>query len=102
VRRNVLAAPEIPTVDEVGLPGFHISNWQGLWAPRGTPRPIIEKLNATLVDAFADAALRTRLSDLGQKVFPAEQMKPEALALHQKREIERWWPIIKAAEIKPQ
>jgi tripartite-type tricarboxylate transporter receptor subunit TctC len=101
-KSRLTAAPEIPTVDEAGLPGFHISNWQGLWAPRGTPRPIIEKLNAMVVGTFADSALRTRLSDLGQEVFPAEQLKPEALAIHQKGEIERWWPIIKAANIKSQ
>jgi tripartite-type tricarboxylate transporter receptor subunit TctC len=101
-KSRLTAAPDIPTVDEAGLPGFHISNWQGLWASRGTPRPIIEKLEALVVDTFADTALRTRLSDLGQEVFPAEQLNPEALALHQKGEIERWWPIIKAANIKRQ
>jgi tripartite-type tricarboxylate transporter receptor subunit TctC len=101
-KSRLTAAPEIPTADEAGLPGFHISNWQGLWAPRGTPRPIIEKLNATVVDTFAGPALRTRLSDLGQEVFPAEQMKPELLAIHQKLEIERWWPLIKAANTKPE
>src|SRR5262245_1340579 len=101
-KSRLTAAPDIPTVDEAGLPGFHISNWQGLWAPRGTPRPIIEKLKALVVDTFADPALRSRLSELGQEVFPAEQLNPEALAIHQKDEIERWWPIIKAANIKPQ
>jgi tripartite-type tricarboxylate transporter receptor subunit TctC len=101
-KSRLTAAPDIPTVDEAGLPGFHISNWQGLWAPRGTPWPIIEKLKALVVDTFADTALRTRLFELGQEVFPAEQLNPEALAIHQKDEIERWWPIIKAANIKPQ
>jgi tripartite-type tricarboxylate transporter receptor subunit TctC len=101
-KSRLTAAPDIPTADEAGLPGFHISNWQGLWASKGTPRPIIEKLKALVVDTFADPALRTRLSDLGQEVFPAEQLNPEALAIHQKDEIERWWPIIKAADLKPQ
>jgi tripartite-type tricarboxylate transporter receptor subunit TctC len=101
-RSRLKAAPDIPTVDEAGLPGFHISTWQGLWAPRGTPRTIIDKLNAIVLDTFADSALRMRLSDLGQDVFPPQRMTPEALAMHHKAEIERWWPIIKAANIKPQ
>jgi len=96
------AAPEIPTVDEAGLPGFHISNWRGLWAPKGTPRDVIAKLNGAVRSALADEAVRKRLGDLGQELFPPEQLTPEALATLQAAEIEKWWPIIKAANIKAQ
>src|SRR5450759_10250 len=93
------AAPDIPTVDEAGLPGFHISNWRALWAPKGTPRDVIEKLNAAVRSALANPTTRKRLSDLGQEHFSLEQLTPEALGAHQKAEIEKWWPIIKAANI---
>jgi tripartite-type tricarboxylate transporter receptor subunit TctC len=96
------AAPDIPTVDEAGLPNFHISNWRGLWAPKGTPRDVIEKLNAAVRSALADPTVRKRLGDLGQELFPPEQLTPEALGALQKAEIEKWWPIIKAANIKAQ
>jgi tripartite-type tricarboxylate transporter receptor subunit TctC len=96
------AAPDIPTVDEAGLPGFHISNWRGLWAPKGTPREVIGKLNAAVRSALADADVRKRLGDLGQELFPPEQLTPEALGKLQAAEIEKWWPIIKAANIKAQ
>jgi tripartite-type tricarboxylate transporter receptor subunit TctC len=96
------AAPDIPTVDEAGLPGFHISNWRGLWAPKGTPRDVILKLNAAVRDALADPTVRKRLGDLGQEMFPPEQLTPEALGTLQAAEIAKWWPIIKAANIKAQ
>jgi tripartite-type tricarboxylate transporter receptor subunit TctC len=96
------AAPDIPTVDEAGLPGFHISNWRGLWAPKGTPREVIGKLNAAVRSALADADVRKRLGDLGQELFPPEQLTPEALGKLQAAEIEKWWPIIKAANIRAQ
>src|SRR5436309_4839864 len=96
------AAPDIPTVDEAGLPGFHISNWRGLWAPKGTPRDVIGKLNAAARSALADPTVRKRLGDLGQELFPPEQLTPEALATLQAAEIAKWWPIIKAANIKAQ
>jgi tripartite-type tricarboxylate transporter receptor subunit TctC len=94
------AAPNIPTVDEMGLPGLHVSGWFGLYAPKGTPRVVIERLNAAVVDTLADAAVRSRLADVGQDIPPREQQTPEALGAFNKAEIEKWWPIIKAANIK--
>jgi tripartite-type tricarboxylate transporter receptor subunit TctC len=94
------SAPEIPTVDEAGLPGFHISLWFGLWAPKGTPQPVIARLNAAVVESLADVGLRARLAELGQEIFPRNLQTPEALRALQKSEIEKWWPIIKAANIK--
>ena len=99
-RNRLAAAPDVPTVDEAGLSGFYLSNWNGLWAPNGTPKNVIAALNAAAVDAMADPVLRARLADLGpQFPSPAEQT-PEALGALQKAEIEKWWPIIKAAGIK--
>jgi tripartite-type tricarboxylate transporter receptor subunit TctC len=94
------AAPEIPTVDEAGLPGFHISAWHAFWVPKGTAKGVIGKLNSAVVHALADPAVRQRLTDLGQEIFPREQQTPEALGAYHKAEIEKWWPIIKAAKIK--
>jgi tripartite-type tricarboxylate transporter receptor subunit TctC len=94
------AAPETPTFDEVGVPGLHASFWHGLWASRGTPKDIIVKLNAALVEALDDAGVRRRLAEIGQGTWPREQQTPEALAAQQKAEIEKWWPIVKAANIK--
>ncbi len=99
-KTRLAAAPDIPTVDEAGLPGFYFSRWHALWAPKGTPKDIVGKLNAAVVDALADPAVRARLADLGQEIFPREQQTPEALGTYQKAEIEKWWPIIKAANIK--
>jgi len=96
------SAPDIPTLDEVGLPRFDISQWHGLWLPKGAPKTIIGKLNAAVVDALADPMVRSRLADIGQQIPPREQQTPEALAAYQKAEIEKWWPIIKAANIKAQ
>jgi tripartite-type tricarboxylate transporter receptor subunit TctC len=95
-------APNVPTTDEAGLPGFYLSYWHGLWAPKGTPKDIVAKLNASVVAALAQPAVRARLADLGQDMFPPEQQTPEALGNLQKAEIDKWWPIIKEAGIKPE
>ena len=98
--RRSLAAPEIPTVDEAGLPGLYGSLWHGLWAPKGTPHEVITKINVAVKQALADATLRQRFADVGQEIVPVEQQNPEALATRQKAEIEKWWPIAKAASLK--
>jgi tripartite-type tricarboxylate transporter receptor subunit TctC len=97
---RVSAAPQVPTVDEAGLPGFYASLWLGLWLPKGTPKDVITKLNGAAIEALTDPAVRQRLADIGQSVPPREQQTPEALGAFQKAEIEKWWPIIKAANIK--
>jgi len=94
------SAPDIPTFDEAGVPGLHVLIWYGLWAPKGTPKDIIARLNAAVREALADPGVRKRLSDLGQVIPPPEQLTPEALAAYHKAEIEKWWPLIKAAGIK--
>lgn len=90
----------MPTTDEAGLPGFYTSIWFGIWAPKGTPPDIIGKLNAATVEALADPDVRAKLGKLGPQVAPRDQQTPEALAAYQKAEAEKWWPIIKAANIK--
>jgi tripartite-type tricarboxylate transporter receptor subunit TctC len=90
------AAPDIPTVDEAGLPRLYISAWQGIWAPRRTPTNIIGTLNAAVVAALADSSVRRRLADLGQEIYPRDQQTPEARGALQRAEIKKWWPIIKA------
>jgi tripartite-type tricarboxylate transporter receptor subunit TctC len=97
------SAPNIPTVDEAGLPGFYVSVWTALWAPRATPNAVIAKLNAAVMDALADPVVRRRLTDeLGQEIPPPKQQTPQALYAYQKAEIEKWWPMIKAANIRPE
>ena len=92
-------APDIPTFAEMGLPAISWSTWAGFFAPKGTPREIIDRLNAATVEALADPALRSRLANLGMDIYPRERQTPEALGALQKAEIEKWWPIIKAAHI---
>ncbi len=94
------AAPDVPTIDEAGVPGLHFPFWHGLWAPKGTPKDVIAKLNAAAVEALADAGVRQRFNELGHEIAPREQQTPEALAAYHKAEIDKWWPIIKAANIK--
>jgi tripartite-type tricarboxylate transporter receptor subunit TctC len=94
------AAPDVPTVEETGVPGLYASFWHALWAPKGTPREIILKLNSAVRSALADPAVRQRFADQGQEIPPPERQTPQALGAHQKAEIEKWWPIIKAAGIK--
>jgi tripartite-type tricarboxylate transporter receptor subunit TctC len=98
-RSRLASAPDIPTVDEAGLPGFYFSRWHALWAPKGTPKGVIAKLNAAVVAALADPVVHSRLADLGQEIFPRDQQTPETLGAYHKAEIEKWWPIIKAAGI---
>jgi tripartite-type tricarboxylate transporter receptor subunit TctC len=94
------SALDIPPADEAGVPGLHVSSWSGLWAPKATPKTVVARLNAAVADALADAGVRQRLAEIGQEIFPREQQTPEALAAFQKAEIEKWWTIIKAANIK--
>ena len=98
--RRLAAAPAVPTAAEAGLPGFHASVWYALWAPAGTPGDVITRLNAAVVEALADPAVRQRLADIGQEVVPREQQTPQTLRVLQQSEIARWWPIVKAAGIK--
>ena len=93
-------APEIPTTAQAGLPGFQISVWHGLWLPRRTPQTIVSKLNAAVVGALTDPSVVMRLADIGQEIPPLDQLTPKALGAYHKSEIEKWWPMIKAANIK--
>ncbi len=99
-KHRMAAAPDIPTVDEAGLPGLYTSVWFGLWAPAKTPKDIIAKLNAAVVEILAEPSVHARLAELAQEVFAREQQTPQALGAFQKSEIAKWWPIIKAAAIK--
>jgi tripartite-type tricarboxylate transporter receptor subunit TctC len=96
------AAPEVPTVDEMGVAGIHVSIWHGLWTAKDTPREIVAKLNGAVVDALASPTVRQRFKEQGQEIPPRDEQSPEALAAYHKAEIEKWWPMIKAAGVKPE
>ena len=93
--------PDVPTMAEIGL-DMQISFWHGLWGPKGLPKAIVDKLNAAVVTAFSDPAVQKRVSDLGQSIPPRDQLTPQALAAYHKAEVDKWWPVIKAANIKVQ
>ncbi len=99
-KTRLAAAPEIPSIDEAGAPGVYITTWTGLWVPAGTPKAAVDKLAAVTREALADPAIVKRLSALGQEIFPAAEQTPEGLRAFHKSEIEKWWPIIKAAGMK--
>jgi tripartite-type tricarboxylate transporter receptor subunit TctC len=96
------ALPDVPAIDESGVPGLYVSYWHAMWAPKGTPRDAIAKLNAAVMHALADPNTKKRLSDVGQDIWPRDQQTPAALAAYHKAEIAKWWPIIKAAGLKAQ
>jgi tripartite-type tricarboxylate transporter receptor subunit TctC len=98
--KRVEQAADIPTTDEAGLPGFHMTLWSGLWVPKGTPQEIVTKLNAAAVDALNDPTVRKQLENLGLQMPPPDKLTPQALGAWQQAEIAKWWPIIKAANVK--
>jgi len=100
--KRLAVAPDIPTTDEAGLPGFYFTFWHAFWVPKGTPKDVVARLNDALVKTLADAATRERLTNIAQEIFPKEQQTPEALAAFHQAEINKWWPIIKTAGITPQ
>jgi tripartite-type tricarboxylate transporter receptor subunit TctC len=100
-KARLASAPDIPTVDEAGLPGFYVSIWQAMWAPKGTPKDIIVKVNAAVREALADPAVQKKLADIGQELPTDEQQTPQGFGAYHKAETEKWTPIIKAANIKP-
>ena len=99
-KSRLAAAPEIPTVDEAGLPSFYMSIWHAYWVPKATPRAVIDRLNAAIVESLADPDVRKRLADLGQEIPPRDQQTPEALRMWHKAEIDKWWPLIRGANIR--
>jgi tripartite-type tricarboxylate transporter receptor subunit TctC len=100
--KRLTAAPEVPTAAEAGLPGFQVAVWNGFWLPKGTPKDVTAKLSAAVIEALADATVRKRLADLGLDIPAPAQQTPEALGKYHRAEIEKWWPIIKAANVKPE
>jgi tripartite-type tricarboxylate transporter receptor subunit TctC len=99
-KKRIATAPEIPTVDEAGLPGLYTSVWNALWVPRGTPKDAIAKLNAAVTSALADPEIQKRVVDMGLDMPDADQRTPEALDALRKADADKWWPIIKAAGLK--
>ena len=96
------AAPDVPTMEEAGVPGLQFPFWHALWASKGTPKAIIATLNAAVVEALGDPAVQRRYTEVGHEIAPREQQTPEGLLAYHKAEIEKWWPIIKAANVKAQ
>src|SRR5262249_15367708 len=94
------AVPEVPTIEEAGGPPLHVVTWRGMWVPKGTPSQIMSRLGSAVVEALSDAAVQKRIADVGQEIVPRAQQTPEALAAHHKAEIEKWTPMIKAANVK--
>lgn len=100
-KSRIATMPDVPTIEEAGVSGFSFSFWHAYWAPKGIPPEALNKLSGALRTALAEPGMRKRLIELSQDIFPADQQTPEALAAYQKAEIDRWWPVIKAAGIKP-
>ena len=101
-KSRLASVPDLPTVDEAGIPGLYVSTWYGLWAPKGTPTEIVAKLNAAAVEALAEPELRKRLEAQSSVVPPRAQQSAESLGAFQRAEVDKWWPTIKAANIKPE
>jgi tripartite-type tricarboxylate transporter receptor subunit TctC len=99
--RRLAALPDVPTVDEAGLPAFHVTLWSAVWAPKGTPTEIVAKLNAAMVDSLADPSVVKRMGEMGLDIYPPDKLTPEFLHAFQRAEVDKWWPIIKAAKITP-
>jgi tripartite-type tricarboxylate transporter receptor subunit TctC len=93
-------SPDTPTMIESGVPGLSISFWHGLWTTKGTPKPIVDRLDTAVMTALADPTVRARIETLGQVIFPRDQQNPQALAAYHQAELDKWWPIIKTAGIK--
>jgi tripartite-type tricarboxylate transporter receptor subunit TctC len=97
--KRLATAPDIPTTDEAGLPGFYFTFWHALWVPKDTPKDVVAKLNGALRGALADPEIKNKLTALAQDIFPPEEQTPEALHKFQSEEIQKWWPVIKEAGI---